>query len=112
MHGGPSQVMMKFPALGVIHDKVEHAVSRDREAGLSQANTPRREEYNTQKHKREKVTKLKTTSNFAHTSEGSDAESKSEMKWCGVPHWENQPKYTSELIGRALVEHGSWEMLL
>ena len=50
---------------------------------------------------------------FAHASEGrSDAESKFEMKWCGVPHWENQPKYTSELIGRALVEHESREMPL
>ena len=104
--------MMKFPALGVIHDKVEHAVSRHREAGLSQANTPRTGEYNTQKHKREKVTKLETTSNFAHVSEGSDAESKSEKRWCGVPHWENQPKYTHELIGQALVEHESPEMPL
>ena len=36
----------------------------------------------------------------------------SALKWCGVPHWENQPKYTSELIGRALVEHESREMPL
>jgi hypothetical protein len=104
--------MMKFPALGVIHDKVEHAVSRNREAGLSQANMPRRGEYNTQKHKREKVTKLKTTSNFAHASEGSDAESKIEWRCCGVPHWETQQECTDELTDQVLVEHGTPGMLL
>ena len=62
--------------------------------------------------RRESSVKRRRQTIFAHASEGSDAESKSEMKWCGVPHWENQPKYTSELIGRALVEHGSREMLL
>ena len=49
---------------------------------------------------------------FAHASEGSDAELKCEMKWCGVPHWESQPKCTNELIGQALVEHESPEMPL
>jgi len=48
VHSGPSQVMMKFPALGVIHGKVEHAVTKNRKAGLSQANTTRRGENNAQ----------------------------------------------------------------
>ena len=49
---------------------------------------------------------------FGHATEGSDAELKFEMKWCRVPHWESQPKYTDELIDQTLVEHESQGMPL
>jgi hypothetical protein len=45
-------------------------------------------------HRRQNLTKkvMKAVANaFSHAAEGSDAESRSVMKWCGVPHWENQP---------------------
>jgi hypothetical protein len=59
VHYGPSQVMMKFPASGVIHGQVEHAVTKNRKAGLSQANTTRRGENNAQQkqHKGEETTR-------------------------------------------------------
>ena len=44
---------------------------------------------------------------FSHAAEGSDAESKSAMKWCGVPHWENQPEYISGLIDPGLAGLGN-----
>jgi hypothetical protein len=49
---------------------------------------------------------------FAHSSEGSDAESEFEWKCCGVPPWEIQPECTDELTGRALFEHETPGMLL
>ena len=44
---------------------------------------------------------------FSHAAEGSDAESKSAMKWFGVPHWENQPNYISGLIDPGLAGLGN-----
>ena len=38
-------------------------------------------------------------------AEGSDAESKSELKSFGVPHWETLPTCINELIDQDLVEH-------
>jgi hypothetical protein len=110
-------MMMKFTALGVVHDETERAAKESGEASLSQTKRRRNEEKknNTQRQprkRRESSVYCRQQADFAHASEGSDAESKSEMKWCGVPHSENQPKYTSELISRALVEHESREMLL
>jgi hypothetical protein len=43
--------------------------------------------------------------NYFPAAEGSDAESKSEMKWFGVPHWETLPTCKDELIDQDLVEH-------
>ena len=58
-------------------------------------------------HRRQNLTKkvMKAVANaFSHAAEGSDAESRSVMKWCGVPHlgkpasmyrWINDP----DLVG-------------
>ena len=64
------------------------------------------------KHKLTQCERQRQLKTFAHAPEGSDAELKFEMKWCGVPHWESQPRYTDELSGQALVEHESQGMPL
>ena len=49
---------------------------------------------------------------FAHASEGPDAESESEWRLGGVPHWASQPKCTGELTDQVLFERETPEMLL
>ena len=44
---------------------------------------------------------------FHLAAEGSDAESKCDLKKSGVPHWESQHVCASELIGQDLVERES-----
>ena len=100
MHDGTSEMMMKFTALGVVDNETEHVAKESGETSLSQTKRRRNEEKknNTQRQprkRRESSVYCRQQADFAHASEGSDAESKSEMKWCGVPHWENQPKCTS-----------------
>ena len=41
---------------------------------------------------------------FDLAAEGSDAESKCDWKWLGIPPWEIQHVCTDELIGQDLVE--------
>ena len=48
---------------------------------------------------------IKAASDLAHATEGSDAESKFEWKWFGVPHWEIQQWCTDELTDQVLVVH-------
>ena len=66
-------------------------------------------------HKRENKTNqtsealILAESTFSHAAEGSDEGSRSVMKWCGVPHWENQPKCTSGSIDPGLVGLGDLE---
>ena len=67
-----------------------------------------REETETKENKPRKLWATdECTASFARATEGSDAESKFEKKWCGVPHWENQPKCKDELVDQVLVEHES-----
>ena len=42
---------------------------------------------------------------FILAAQGSDAESKYDWKWHGVPPWEIQHVCTNELIGQDLVGH-------
>jgi len=46
---------------------------------------------------------------LSQASEGSDAESKYDWKWRGVPPWEIQHVCTNELIGQDLSKTKLWE---
>ena len=47
MHDGTSEMMMKFTALGVVHDETEQAAKESGEASLSQTKRRRNEEIRT-----------------------------------------------------------------
>jgi hypothetical protein len=61
---------------------------------------------NTEDNKKQKV--ARQNGQCILSCEGFDAESKSAMKWCGVPQWENQPKYISGLTDPGLAGLGNW----
>ena len=88
VHDGTSKMMVKFTALGVVHDETEHVAKESGEGSLSQTKRRRNEKIRTTLRKprkrRESPVNRRHQTVFAHASEGSDAESKSEMKWCGV----------------------------
>ena len=101
--------MMKFTTLSMIHgvvnqpeetgEKKNEFERKNREKNIRNLNATQVKQT-PKKNGQDELTAV-----FSHAPEGSDAESQSEKKWCGVPHWESRPEYTNELAGQVLVEH-------